>query len=78
MTADLGRIAQILFKFNGSDLTGTLPRMESVVRGVTEADFPDFLLARRRAYSHRQHWAEQRLRSSSPSRTLDRMSSRQP
>jgi hypothetical protein len=47
MISDLGQITQILFKFIGSDLTGTLSRIERAVGGVTAADFPDFLLASR-------------------------------
>jgi hypothetical protein len=39
------QIAQMLRKFSGHDLTGTLSRIESAARGVSAANCSNFLLA---------------------------------
>jgi len=44
MSSDTAQITHLLRKFSGTDLTGTLSRIEHLVRGVTVAECPSFLL----------------------------------
>jgi hypothetical protein len=41
---DPAQLADLIHKFSGSDLTGTLARIEDSVRGLTAVDTQNFLL----------------------------------